>query len=78
MLGDHPVHIDFIAALLMGFNPQKISFLARSIELLNGDKQFENIKIVSNKKEWETPESIVNSSLNYKPAPGWENIISST
>ena len=74
--GFNPFCVDFVASLLMGFEPDKIPFIKNTQKVKNSpiySGKVSEIKIVSNRKEW-IKEIKPIDALKFRPPKNWERI----
>jgi uncharacterized protein (DUF362 family) len=74
LAGTHPVAVDCVAAILMGFEWQKLRLLENSFQI--GERNFvdfrpEGIEVVSNKPAWNGRLDQIEETFAFRPHFGW-------
>jgi hypothetical protein len=78
LAGTHPVAVDTVAAVFMGFDPQRIPMIRESVNLRNEflpSISMDQIVIESNVSEWKGCPSEFDSGWSFRPHFGWVGAI---
>jgi uncharacterized protein (DUF362 family) len=76
--GNNPLAIDAVSASLMGFNPFKISSIARAFNIHHypiGSFKYDEIEMIHGNHEYKLTEIPDNLISKFIPASGWKNYI---
>jgi uncharacterized protein (DUF362 family) len=78
MAGTHPVSVDAVAAILMGFDPWKIPLIREALQQqsdLLPPVALDRIRIESNVEEWRGSAETFESGFRFRPHFGWKDAI---
>lgn len=78
MAGTHPVAVDAVAAVLMGFDPWKIPLIREALQQKSGllpPIELDQIMIESNVEEWRGSAETFKSGFHFRPHFGWTDAI---
>jgi uncharacterized protein (DUF362 family) len=78
--GTHPLAVDTVAAMLMGFEPRRIRMLKNAYamrELNFAPFRLEDVTVVSNQPAWQGPVPGLGDAFDFRPHFGWTGAIES-
>ena len=76
--GTHPVAVDAVSALLMGFDPLRLSMIRHALDLEMGRLpavSMNDIQIVSNQRDWNGEPGSFRGGFRFRPHFGWTGFI---
>jgi hypothetical protein len=76
--GAHPVAVDVVTAVLMGFDPTKLPVIRNALDLEMGHLPsvgLDDLHILSNREEWQGNPASFRDGFRFRPHFGWTGAI---